>query len=139
MFNIAQCHFQLQHWDRAIFFFEGYLRELPGASNRALVDDLINEARQRGESQRKAERDRLERERLELERKDKDRAAAERARLALRLEPVAAAPGRPIYKKWWFWSLVGGAVAGIAVTAAASGGDSRTVLPEGSLGTWDRR
>src|SRR5215213_9543292 len=45
LFNIAQCHFQLENWDRAAFFFEGYLREQPNATNRALVEDLIRDAR----------------------------------------------------------------------------------------------
>jgi tetratricopeptide (TPR) repeat protein len=140
LFNIAQCHFQLQHWDRAIFFFEGYLRELPDAKNRALVEELMEEARQRRAEQQEAERKRLEleQERLDLQRA-REREAAERARLALSLRKVEAPPERPVYKTWWFWGLVGGAVAGVAVTAAVAGGDSRTVLPEGSLGTWDRR
>jgi tetratricopeptide (TPR) repeat protein len=140
LFNIAQCHFQLQRWDRAIFFFEGYLRELPDAKNRPLVDELMAEARQRRAEQQDAERKRLEleQERLDLER-TREREAAERARLALSMRKVEAPPERPVYKTWWFWGLVGGAVAGVAVTAAVAGGDSRTVLPEGSLGTWDRR
>ncbi len=51
----------------------------------------------------------------------------------------AQTPERPIYKKWWFWGAVGAAVAGVAVTVVVTSSDTRTVLPEGSLGTWDRR
>lgn len=140
LFNIAQCHFQLQRWDRAVFFFEGYLRELPGASNRSLVEELIEEARQRRAAQQEAERQQLqlEQERLELERA-RARRVEEQARLALAPRPVEIAPARPVYKQWWFWSLVGGALAGVAVTAAVAGGDPQPVLPAGSLGTWDRR
>ncbi len=45
LFNIGQCHRGLGAHARAIFFFEGYLRDAPRASNRALVEDLIREAR----------------------------------------------------------------------------------------------
>jgi len=45
LFNIAQCHRNLKDYDKAIFFFEGYLRDAPTATNRALVEDLIRESR----------------------------------------------------------------------------------------------
>jgi tetratricopeptide (TPR) repeat protein len=45
LFNIGQCHRALAHHAKAIFFFEGYLRDAPTATNRALVEDLIREAR----------------------------------------------------------------------------------------------
>jgi tetratricopeptide (TPR) repeat protein len=45
LFNIGQCHKNLKDYAKAIFFFEGYLRDAPTASNRALVEDLIREAR----------------------------------------------------------------------------------------------
>jgi len=45
LFNIAQCHRNLKNYGKAIFFFEGYLRDAPKATNRALVEDLIRESR----------------------------------------------------------------------------------------------
>lgn len=140
LFNIAQCHFQLRRWDKAEFFFEGYLREVPNAPNRALVEDLIKEARDKAASDREAEKKRLdlEQQRLEMERQAKEREAAERIRLAAQARPIEVAD-KPVYKKWWFWGVVGGVVAGTAITIVATSGDTRTVLPEGSLGTWDRR
>jgi tetratricopeptide (TPR) repeat protein len=45
LFNIGQCHRNLADHAKAIFFFEGYLRDEPTASNRALVEDLIRESR----------------------------------------------------------------------------------------------
>jgi tetratricopeptide (TPR) repeat protein len=141
LFNIAQCHFQLQNWERAIFFFEGYLREVPDASNRSLVDELITEARQRDAARRDAEKRTLdlERERFELERREKARLAREadtRAKLAVQARVEEPAP---VYKKWWFWTAVGGVAAAATITAIAVSGDTTTVLPSGSLGTWDRR
>ena len=142
LFNIAQCHFQLGHWDRAVFFFEGYLRDVPDATNRQLVEELIKDARARETAAREAEARRLEleRQRLEFERNEKQRQreAQERAQLAVVQPRVEAPPERPVYKKWWFWTVVGGAVAGAATTLLVTSGD-RTVLPSGSLGTLDQR
>jgi tetratricopeptide (TPR) repeat protein len=45
LFNIGQCHRNLKDHAKAIFFLEGYLRDLPTAHNRALVEDLIRESR----------------------------------------------------------------------------------------------
>ena len=45
VFNIAQCHRQLRHYDKALFFYKLYLSELPRAKNRALVERLIEKMR----------------------------------------------------------------------------------------------
>ncbi len=55
LFNLGQCQLALKSFDRALFFFEGYLREKPDAPNAALVRDLIAEAlKERAEQQAKA-------------------------------------------------------------------------------------
>ena len=137
LFNIAQCHFQLQNWDRSIFFFESYLREQADPPNRALVEDLMREARERQAAARQSEQRKLdlEKERLELEKRESEHLAKE-----LELQTLSLAPAKepPVYKKWWFWTIIGGvAAAGIATTVAITTGD--TVLPSGSLGTVDQR
>ena len=33
---------------------------------------------------------------------------------------AAATRGKPIYKRWWFWTLIGAAVAGAAVGTAVA-------------------
>ena len=45
LFNIAQCHKNLKDYAKAIFFYEGYLRDEPAAKNGALVHDLIRESK----------------------------------------------------------------------------------------------
>ncbi len=44
LFDIGQCHRLLGHHERAVFFFQGYLRGQPDAPNRALVEQLIAES-----------------------------------------------------------------------------------------------
>jgi tetratricopeptide (TPR) repeat protein len=43
LFNLGQCHRALRHWDRAEFFYRGYLRKKPDAKNRQEVIALIAE------------------------------------------------------------------------------------------------
>ncbi|MDF1563851.1 MAG: hypothetical protein P1V51_12455 [Deltaproteobacteria bacterium] len=46
--------------------------------------------------------------------------------------------GKPIIARWWFWAAVGVVALGAAGGVAAASGPE-IVLPEGSLGTMDRR
>ncbi len=55
LFNIGQCHKMLKNYDRAIYFFHGYLRDAPDAPNRAFVEKLMAEAQTDLDAQRAAE------------------------------------------------------------------------------------
>jgi hypothetical protein len=52
LFNIGQCHKNLQNYERALFFFEGYLREETNPEKRALAEELIAASRAAMERQR---------------------------------------------------------------------------------------
>jgi tetratricopeptide (TPR) repeat protein len=45
LFNLGQCQMMLKDYAKAIFFFEGYLRDKADAPNAALARDLITEAK----------------------------------------------------------------------------------------------
>jgi tetratricopeptide (TPR) repeat protein len=151
LFNLGQCHRNLSNYERAIFFFEGYLREQTKISQdqRALTEDLLAECK------------------TELQRQ-RDAAAAAAARFAappLRtaaqlnaaagaVTPTAPRTSWPMVSVdrnrpttgdskrhgWLFWTAVAGATV-IAAGAVAyyATGDARFVEPTGSLGTLDRR
>ena len=54
LFDIGQCHRQLGHHERAVFFFQGYLRGQPEAANREMVEKFIAESQQKLDAQRAA-------------------------------------------------------------------------------------
>jgi hypothetical protein len=137
LFNIAQCHRQLDQRADAIREYRMYLVNAPDASNREEVRQLIT---------------RLERE-LAEERATKAApppgvqppsvSPATSARLQPSGPPTVAAPSlaltvtatrareTPTYKKWWVWTLVGvavagGAAAGLAVGLTRGGGSTPT-------------
>jgi hypothetical protein len=68
---------------------------------------------------------------------EEDRRVAEARRLT-ELDRVHVQRGTPIYKRWWFWTAVGGvlAVGGGSLFLATR---TTTVEPSGSLGGLDRR
>lgn len=97
LFNIGQCYRNLGDYDQAIFSFKKYLKLDPEASNREAVERLIEE----------------------LEEK---KAQGESEKFIRKKQNP---PDKPFYKKWWFWTGVGVAVAGGTVGIfAASGGSS---------------
>ena len=147
LFNIGQCHKNLQQFDRAVFFFEGYLREEVDADKRAFAEELLATSRIQ-----------LERQRAAALRPGPpappdftppsvkppmppvgdsalapDRAPVSKAERDLPLTAVAPAPAAPILvdkpktetssesepllHKWWFWTAVGGTAALIATGA----------------------
>ncbi len=56
LYNIGQCQRALHNWERAEFFYRGYLRDKPDAPNRKAVEELIAEmqATQKEEAAAKA-------------------------------------------------------------------------------------
>ena len=44
LFDIGQCHRMRKDYERAIFFYQGYLRAKPDAPNRPLVEKLLDES-----------------------------------------------------------------------------------------------
>ena len=161
LFNIGQCHRLLGNHERAVFFYEGYLREKPNARNRKAVLKLIKESKKvlkkqiaeqkrLAEEKRKAEEAKRKAALLAKERDaERERAKAKERMLALereRLKALAEARRKEekkppaFYETWWFWTIVGTAVAAAAggtIYAVTAEGDR--VLPSGNLGTLDLR
>ncbi len=140
LFNIAQCHRSLGHWERAAFFFKRYLELSPSVPDPKLVNDLIAEveAKQRQEEERRRADQDVDRQRgLEEARAAAAHAEAEAASRrqaeieARRAAEVADSPvfvtappppplvePAPVYKKWWLWAAVVVVVAGAAGASA---------------------
>jgi tetratricopeptide (TPR) repeat protein len=154
LFNIAQCHKNLRNHERAIFFFQGYLREETDPKRRALAEDLL--AKSRAELQRQRNEPPpapplplplpatpL----VEQAPKAEPPKALDPAR-----DPVAVpapvllakdlpAEPRPITRRWWFWTALGAGVLALAggTVAYYASGQTTVVPPTGTVGTLDRR
>jgi len=104
LFNIGQCYRNLGDYDQAIFSYKKYLKLEPDASNKTLVEKLIDDLeakKQRGDGQKFVKQ-------------------------APPPEP------KPIYKKWWFWTGV--AVVGVAGGVGIYEGTKTSGPPATTLG-----
>jgi Tetratricopeptide repeat len=154
LFNIGQCHKKLKNFERAIFFFEGYLREESNPDKRVLAEELIAGSRADLEKQRlsppglsaKALAPVARSPALSNGSTDSDVGLPPSLTLApggdsSPGDPGARPPAAPASKKWWFWTAIGVGVFALAGGAFAvfESGRTTTVLPSGSVGTLDRR
>ena len=117
LFNIAQCQRALGRKEEAVRSYRSFVREskVLTPETRAKVDEIVAalEASIRDEQATKARLDAANAAAAEAAAK----AAAEKA--AAEAPVVVAAPApppkKPLYKKWWLWTAVGGGVAAIAL------------------------
>jgi tetratricopeptide (TPR) repeat protein len=112
LYHIARCYRELGVGEQALFYYERYLAAAPNAPERDEVLDRIAE--------------------IEAAR----RPARARARPILMTDDANAKPpvGRRPWRRWWFWTALGGAVA-TGVAAALVFGRSEVPLPDGDLGS----
>ncbi|MBK7861371.1 MAG: tetratricopeptide repeat protein [Archangiaceae bacterium] len=127
-FNLGQCHRQLGHLERALYFFRRFLESQPPEEQAAQVRPLV------AELEAQQARDEAHARELQLE---QARAASAQAQAdlerALKQQPVVAAAEPPVYKKPWFWVVVGG----VAVVAAGVGaGAYVATAPRPVATTW---
>lgn len=163
LFNIGQCHRELKDYARALSFYESYLEKKPDAKNRGIVEGLIAEAKgkiadQEEQKRRneeialklKAERLAEAKSSLGSNKSPRDltqpvpnppgQNAATPSNILAASEPSKAKERVPLYEKWWFWTIVGSAVAvaaGTTIYAVSSGGKDE--MPAGTIGTVDFR
>lgn len=148
LFNMAQCQRNLGNAERAVFFYERFLALDPGTKNRALVEELLAEQRQK-----------LEAARASVAGPPPPAPAAAREPAPPALGPSPARPARapepaatpafvqrsaprsskpaPVYQRWWFWAgaaaVVGGGVAAALLIKRDPG------PPQGALDPIDLR
>jgi tetratricopeptide (TPR) repeat protein len=138
LFNIGQAYRLGGKAKDALAAYEGFLRRVPDAPQRSEVEQHIAELKatiqaegDRAAADRKAADERAATEKAAAEKTAAEARAAENAVVAA---PGAATPPRkPLYKKWWLWTVVGivaaGAATGIAVGVTQSARSSGTVFP----------
>jgi tetratricopeptide (TPR) repeat protein len=129
--NIAQCHRQLGQAEKAIFSYRLYRtewrRRFPNGESpfeEEVAAHIVSLEKQLAEEQAARRRAAVQ----------KEGAGVPPAALP-RPAPAKEAP-TPLYKRWWFWSVIGAAVVGgtVAAIAATTGGDDR--MPIGQDGTF---
>jgi tetratricopeptide (TPR) repeat protein len=132
LYNLAQAHRLAEHLEDALYFYRAYLRVGDNLPNRREVEERV------------ASLEKLLAEKSKLKRPpdqtmapvEKPAAPAEKPAAPVEKPSVAPAPAliatheatppTPVYKKWWFWTIIGGVVVagasiGLAVALTQSG------------------
>jgi tetratricopeptide (TPR) repeat protein len=140
LFNIAQCERQLNHKAEAIRFYRQYLADAKDAANRDEVQSIIDKLQAALDEERAAAAKPAQGP-LEPNPPIPAPAPASTQPAAATSTLTAAAPPReertPVYKKWWLWTAVGGAVAiGLGVGLGVGLGTSSSgTLPTTTFGS----
>lgn len=113
LFNVAQCHRNLENYDAAIFSFRRYLSLEPDTDRREHIEDLIRELEE-----------------------DKKKAEDARRNAAIVPTPRPKPEAAPVYRRWWFWTGIAAVAAGTTAIVLTTRGDSGG-LPGTDLGNLD--
>jgi tetratricopeptide (TPR) repeat protein len=132
LYNLGQCLRKLGRVEEEAEVYRSYLRRLPDAPNRATVEQFIREAEDQIAHCKKSPPP----ETLPPgERRFAPATAA--ATVAAPPQPVNATSRSPLYRRWWLWTAIGGAVAvgvgvGLGVGLAPP---SDAMIPSSTAGT----
>lgn len=143
LFNLGQGHRRAGNLERASFYFRRYLEANPPAAQAKATEEVLAQVQAQldaaqkaevarreaaalrlAEEERRMQEEALHAQQLSLEQARAEAAHAESEATARRLALEAslkpkAPPPVPVYERWWFWTAIGAAVVGGAVTAAA--------------------
>ena len=125
LYDIAEAYRQLGIVDRALFFYDRYLAALPDAPDRDEVEAKMVELEQ-------ARTGSIPRVPTLVPRLDHD--------VVVVPVPLQSLPGRatehrrPIWRRWWFWTAIGAAVAAGAIGIAAAASGPGPSIPATELG-----
>jgi tetratricopeptide (TPR) repeat protein len=128
LYNIAQSWRLAGDNEKALFFYRRYVSLFPQAKNRAEVDGRITQLEAAVSAAKKAR---------EMPPNEPTPAEPAPAPAVAPAATVAAAPPpppkpmeKPLYKKWWLWTIVGGVVvAGVVVAVAVVATQHNTFTP----------
>jgi tetratricopeptide (TPR) repeat protein len=142
LFNIAQCHRQLNEHELAIRFYRTYLNRLPGAPNREEVRTTIAKLELTMAEEKAAKsappQGTMPAPEAGHAAAPEPAVAAPSPAPAASVEVVAAPPRKtPVYKKWWLWTTIGVVVAaGVGVGLGVGLTRDRTPSASTDLGTY---
>jgi tetratricopeptide (TPR) repeat protein len=131
LFNAAQSLRLGGKLDRALILYRNYLRFYPQASNVETVQGHISKLEQQIESERAAATTPPAVDPARVSPVPSAAPPISEPPAVADTAPPPAPPERPLYKKPWFWGVVG------AVAVAAAVGVAIAVASSGESGTWN--
>jgi tetratricopeptide (TPR) repeat protein len=143
LFNIAQAYRLSRQNEEALHYYSIYLRLKPNAPNRRDVEQFIAELEQLHKAEEMLNRDEVGPSapgttlHYPLENQPPPEAAGPPAPAP---QVGTGPPHRPLYKRWWVWTIAGTTVAAVGVGLAVGFTvGNHEIFPSGSWGQIDAR
>lgn len=135
--RVGDCHIRLDYFEDGITALEHYLRLDPDANDRALTEDLIQEAVEAlNEKERRIQEEAM----LAAREAELEFEQELNRRLQAKVALQSVQEDKTVFERWWFWTIVGSVAISTGITALLlTSRDTQTSLPSGGLGTIDRR
>jgi tetratricopeptide (TPR) repeat protein len=142
LFNLGQCYRMIGDKPEAVRSYKQYLRKVPNGPNRAEIEKIVSDLEAAIEQDRTARTRPPDGVRPPNGEGTPAPAPAETgapsagATSSSATSTTASRAERPVYKKWWLWTIVGGVVvAGVAVglgvgLTANKAPNNNTTLPD---------
>jgi tetratricopeptide (TPR) repeat protein len=140
LYNLAQSYRLSNAAEQALYFYQTYLRAATNASNRSEVEDRI------------ATLEKLIGEKRSAEKAPEPKAPPVEAQTAVQTSsattstvpatttsgsvPVARSEHKPLYRRWWLWTVVGVVVAGAAVGVGVGLATQKSASFNANVGTF---
>jgi tetratricopeptide (TPR) repeat protein len=125
LFNIGQAYRLARDYDEAIRAYKSFLRRLPNSPNRPTVEARLRESQALLERRRESEPPigpSAPAETTHAESPARTPVVTPSTAAVAPTKPAAKpAADRPLYKKWWLWTVVGGVVVAGAVVGITVG------------------
>jgi len=156
LYNIAQSYRLANDLAQSAFFYKSYLRKAPNAPNRREVEERIRKLEAQVERQHEVvttppnnpappgsipTRERAEEPTPTAEPPASPPGVAAEpahpAAVVVVAQPTTASDRKPLAKKWWLWTAVGGAVVAVGLGVGLGLGLSQSSAPSSHLGTTD--
>ena len=143
LFNLAQTHRLLKNYEKAVFFYRQFLATgETGQADRKVIQERIAELEKIIEQQQHAQAAPPQGPEPPATgaRVSPSQAAPPDSIVVMKTQEAKRAPApTPVYRKWWFWTIIGGAVAAATAVGIGIGASSATQAPpapETSLGVF---
>jgi tetratricopeptide (TPR) repeat protein len=131
LFNLGQCYRMLGDKPEAVRSYKQFLRKVPDVGNRVAIEKIVSDL------EAAIEQDRAARARppegVQAPNGESGPATTVTQPSAGTTTAEAKQPERPLYKKWWLWTIVGGVVVAGAAVGLGVGLANRgpgTTLPD---------
>lgn len=136
LFNIGQCYRNLKAHKKAVAAYESYLKHVPNAKNKTAVETLIIQLRAKIKQEEATKRALIDQPIASQKENLHPAVVMNRPDEKDRLDEKSTSSDS-IFKKWWFWTIVGAVATGTGAAIYFGTQKSDPSFPGSPFPTWE--